>query len=212
MLVAVTTDAYHCALLLLLLLFCACCACAGSCSAAAQIWDVTKLKRTRTMTGHRQRVGTQAWSSHMLSSGSRDKAILLRDVRVPEPYVEKLVGHKSEVCGLKVGGHALLWLRSSCYLFPVMSGWAQHATRTVPSLPCTCALVFSPRLVLSSLLAPGPFVLSIWVQCGVEAAPCCLEVVFGCSAQGRRQFNPQQTHSCTAAACRCHAADCGLSA
>lgn len=54
------------------------------------------------MLGHRQRVGTQAWNSHMLSSGSRDKSILLRDVRVAEPYVEKLSGHKSEVCGLKV--------------------------------------------------------------------------------------------------------------
>jgi cell division cycle 20-like protein 1 (cofactor of APC complex) len=70
----------------------------------AQIWDVTKLKRTRTMAGHRQRVGTQAWSSHMLGSGGRDKQILLRDVRVAEPYVEKLMGHKSEVCGLKVSG------------------------------------------------------------------------------------------------------------
>lgn len=68
-----------------------------------QIWDVAKLKRTRTMAGHRQRVGTQAWSSHVLASGSRDKAVLLRDVRLPQPYVEKLSGHKSEVCGLKVG-------------------------------------------------------------------------------------------------------------
>lgn len=75
-----------------------------------QIWDVTKLKRTRTMLGHRQRVGTQAWNSHMLSSGSRDKSILLRDVRVPEPFVEKLSGHRSEVCGLKVGSRARLVL------------------------------------------------------------------------------------------------------
>eukprot|EP00878_Enallax_costatus_P014516 GHUV01015184.1.p1 GENE.GHUV01015184.1~~GHUV01015184.1.p1 ORF type:complete len:337 (+),score=72.33 GHUV01015184.1:1794-2804(+) len=73
----------------------------GTNTGEVQIWDVTKLKRTRTMLGHRQRVGTQAWNSHMLSSGSRDKSILLRDVRVPEPYVEKLSGHKSEVCGLK---------------------------------------------------------------------------------------------------------------
>jgi len=36
-----------------LALFVACCGC------AAQIWDVSRLKRTRTMTGHRQRVGTQ---------------------------------------------------------------------------------------------------------------------------------------------------------
>jgi cell division cycle 20-like protein 1 (cofactor of APC complex) len=80
-----------------------------------KIWDVTKLKRTRTMGGHRQRVGTQAWSSHMLSSGSRDKSILLRDVRVPEPYVEKLLGHKSEVCGLKVGTTRMAVVQCSFY-------------------------------------------------------------------------------------------------
>ncbi|WIA41163.1 hypothetical protein OEZ86_004780 [Tetradesmus obliquus] len=73
----------------------------GTNSGEVQIWDVAKLKRTRTMAGHRQRVGTQAWSSHVLASGSRDKAVLLRDVRLPQPYVEKLSGHKSEVCGLK---------------------------------------------------------------------------------------------------------------
>lgn len=142
----------------------------GTNSGEVQIWDVSKLKRTRTMTGHRQRVGTQvswcmyekklsrhssslhlctlrcgciilasqqgwehllrselkppcrgllvsgmstcfglflrcllqAWSSHMLASGSRDKSVLLRDVRLPDHYVAKLAGHRSEVCGLKV--------------------------------------------------------------------------------------------------------------
>ncbi len=67
-----------------------------------QIWDVAKLKWIRTMTGHRQRVGVAAWSSHMLSSGSRDRNILQRDVRVADPFVMKLVGHRSEVCGLRV--------------------------------------------------------------------------------------------------------------
>jgi len=55
----------------------------------------------RTMTGHRSRVGTLAWSSNMLSSGSRDRSIMQRDVRSPEQFTGKLLGHKSEVCGLK---------------------------------------------------------------------------------------------------------------
>ena len=53
------------------------------------------------MEGHRLRVGALAWSSSVLSSGSRDKSILQRDIRCEEDHVSKLTGHKSEVCGLK---------------------------------------------------------------------------------------------------------------
>ncbi|KAK9807688.1 hypothetical protein WJX72_006157 [[Myrmecia] bisecta] len=66
-----------------------------------QLWDVQKNKMIRSMRGHRQRVGTMAWSAHILSTGSRDKAILHRDVRAPEEYIARLTGHRSEVCGLK---------------------------------------------------------------------------------------------------------------
>ena len=50
----------------------------------------------------RARVGTMAWGSHVLSSGSRDRTILQRDVRAPEHFSAKLQSHRSEVCGLKV--------------------------------------------------------------------------------------------------------------
>ena len=73
----------------------------GTNNGEVQIWDATKCKKVRGMTGHRTRVGTLAWSSSTLSSGSRDRNILQRDVRAPEPYTSKLTGHKSEVCGLK---------------------------------------------------------------------------------------------------------------
>ena len=49
------------------------------------------------MAGHTARVGTMAWSSHLLSSGSRDAAILQRDPRAPEDFQNRLVGHRSEV-------------------------------------------------------------------------------------------------------------------
>mmetsp|Transcript_13156 Transcript_13156/g.13264 ORF Transcript_13156/g.13264 Transcript_13156/m.13264 type:complete len:220 (+) Transcript_13156:671-1330(+) len=42
-----------------------------------------------------------AWSSKVLSTGSRDRQILHRDVRSPEEYIGRLIGHKQEVCGLK---------------------------------------------------------------------------------------------------------------
>lgn len=66
-----------------------------------QIWDGTQCKRVRTMGGHQTRTGVLAWSSRILSSGSRDRNILNHDLRVSSDYISKLVGHKSEVCGLK---------------------------------------------------------------------------------------------------------------
>jgi len=66
-----------------------------------QIWDAEKQRRLRTMTGHSARVGALAWNEHILTSGSRDRSILHRDVRQPEQFFRKLVGHKQEVCGLK---------------------------------------------------------------------------------------------------------------
>ncbi|XP_010538779.1 PREDICTED: protein FIZZY-RELATED 2-like [Tarenaya hassleriana] len=73
----------------------------GTSNGKVQIWDASRCKRTRSMEGHRLRVGALAWGSAVLSSGSRDKSILQRDIRAPEDYVSKLSGHKSEVCGLK---------------------------------------------------------------------------------------------------------------
>ena len=37
----------------------------------------------------------------MLSTGSRDRSILHRDMRCPDPFIKKLSGHRQEVCGLK---------------------------------------------------------------------------------------------------------------
>mmetsp|Transcript_12295 Transcript_12295/g.44836 ORF Transcript_12295/g.44836 Transcript_12295/m.44836 type:complete len:464 (+) Transcript_12295:200-1591(+) len=66
-----------------------------------QIWDPPKNKQVRCMAGHKTRVGTLAWASSTLSSGSRDRSILQRDIRAPEDSILQLLGHKSEVCGLK---------------------------------------------------------------------------------------------------------------
>lgn len=66
-----------------------------------QVWDGTQCKRVRTLGGHQTRTGVLAWGSRILSSGSRDRNILQHDLRVPNDFVSKLAGHKSEVCGLK---------------------------------------------------------------------------------------------------------------
>lgn len=66
-----------------------------------QLWDTIKCKKVRTMGGHSARVGTLAWSGPVLASGSRDRLIFLRDVRVQAAFTDRLGAHKQEVCGLR---------------------------------------------------------------------------------------------------------------
>nr|POE77554.1 fizzy-related protein like [Quercus suber] len=65
------------------------------------IYDTVAERRLRTMTGHTARISSLAWNMHILSTGSRDRTILHRDVRMPQQYLSRLTGHKQEVCGLK---------------------------------------------------------------------------------------------------------------
>ncbi|EGV61780.1 substrate-specific activator of APC-dependent proteolysis [Yamadazyma tenuis] len=73
----------------------------GTTKGLVEIWDATKMKCIRTMSGHGSRVSALSWNEHILSSGSRDRSILNRDVRIEQHYVNKFEHHKQEVCGLK---------------------------------------------------------------------------------------------------------------
>ena len=73
----------------------------GTNNGDVHIWDIVKMKKMRTLGGHSNRVGAIAWSSSLLSTGSRDKTILQRDLRSNMPFINKLASHKQEVCGLK---------------------------------------------------------------------------------------------------------------
>lgn len=73
----------------------------GTYSGAVQIWDTNKAKRLRTLKAHDGRVGALAWNSSVLSTGSRDKSIIMNDIKVKSHVVATLQGHKQEVCGLK---------------------------------------------------------------------------------------------------------------
>ena len=66
-----------------------------------QVWDVNRMKKIRSFLGHSNRVGAIAWNNCLLSTGSRDKTILNRDVRVSSQFESRFEGHKQEVCGLK---------------------------------------------------------------------------------------------------------------
>lgn len=54
------------------------------------------------LVGHSARVGALAYNGDILSSGSRDRLIMQRDIRTPALVSERrLSGHRQEVCGLK---------------------------------------------------------------------------------------------------------------
>ncbi|KAK4743902.1 hypothetical protein SAY87_010214 [Trapa incisa] len=127
----------------------------GTNNGKLQVWDTSFCKRIRTMEGHRLRVSALAWSSSLLSSGSRDKSILQRDIRVPEDFVSKLTGHRSEVCGLKWShdNHELASGGNDNRLFV----WNQHSTQPVlkycEHTAAVKAIAWSPHL--HGLLASG---------------------------------------------------------
>ncbi|GER30388.1 WD-repeat cell cycle regulatory protein [Striga asiatica] len=127
----------------------------GTNNGKLQLWDASRCKRIRTMEGHRLRVGALAWSSSILSSGSRDKSILHRDIRAQDDYVSKLTGHKSEVCGLKwsYDNRELASGGNDNRLFV----WNQHSTQPVlkycEHTAAVKAIAWSPHL--HGLLASG---------------------------------------------------------
>ena len=73
----------------------------GTHSGYTQIWDAQHGRLVRSLYGHTARVSSIAWNKSIVSTGSRDHSILHRDLRSPQDYTAKLVGHRQEVCGLK---------------------------------------------------------------------------------------------------------------
>lgn len=73
----------------------------GNSTGAVELWDCSKVKRLRVMDGHSARVGSLAWNSYLVSSGSRDGTIIHHDVRAREHKLSSLSSHTQEVCGLK---------------------------------------------------------------------------------------------------------------
>jgi cell division cycle 20-like protein 1 (cofactor of APC complex) len=53
----------------------------GTHSGHTQIWDTTTLKCVRTFSGHLARVSSIAWNKSIVSTGSKDRNILQRDLR-----------------------------------------------------------------------------------------------------------------------------------
>jgi len=82
----------------------------GTNSGTVQVWDVRSSSKLRTMQGHKSRAGAAAWKGskgeyssdpNLFVTGSRDRSILFRDVRIDRDYVTALCSHRQEVCGLQ---------------------------------------------------------------------------------------------------------------
>lgn len=73
-----------------------------------QIWDINQKKKVRTLDGHLARVSSLAWNNlntSVFASGSKDRTILVRDLRSSSTSHMKLADHRQEVCGLRWSLH-----------------------------------------------------------------------------------------------------------
>ncbi len=78
----------------------------GSNRGFVQIWDSGESKLLLNTRVHHGRVGTMSWNQagSILSTGSRDKSIVHRDIRSDfsaSQLVARVLAHKQEVCGLR---------------------------------------------------------------------------------------------------------------
>lgn len=48
-----------------------------------EVFDTCKKKIVRTFDAHISRVGSLAWNDNLIASGSRDRNIVLSDIRAP---------------------------------------------------------------------------------------------------------------------------------
>ena len=73
----------------------------GESDGRIKIYDTETCKVVRDLGVHSCRAGSLAWNGHLIGSGSRDRTILVRDLRTSDNYLSKFVGHRQEICGLK---------------------------------------------------------------------------------------------------------------
>lgn len=66
----------------------------GTNKGLVNIWDINKMKMVRELQGHQDRVGALAWATNTLSSGSKDKNILNRDLRDKNDFYAVSQAHR----------------------------------------------------------------------------------------------------------------------
>ncbi|RKP00430.1 hypothetical protein CXG81DRAFT_76, partial [Caulochytrium protostelioides] len=136
----------------------------GTQRGTVQLWDVGRCRKIREFRGHLGRVGCLAWQpaiagthTTVLSSGSRDRTILHRDVRVAGDAVGRWAVHRQEVCGLTWhpdGGVLASGGNDNTVLVPALaSSTTAPLHRLTAHTAAVKALAWSPRQ--AHLLASG---------------------------------------------------------
>ncbi|CAG5861043.1 unnamed protein product, partial [Menidia menidia] len=108
-----------------------------------QIWDAGAGKKLFALEGHTARVGALAWNADQLSSGSRDRMILQRDIRTPPLQSERrLQGHRQETYTDHLAAvKAIAWSPHQHGLLASGGGTADRCIRfwnTLTSQPLQC--------------------------------------------------------------------------
>ena len=94
----------------------------GHSNGTIEIFDIDKAQRIRKMIKHENRVSALMFIDNLLVSGSKDKSILVHDLRLKDHVVKTFTRHKGEICTLKaknqservfasgsVDGSAIIW-------------------------------------------------------------------------------------------------------
>lgn len=70
----------------------------GTSKGNLQIWDTHAQRKVHELAGHSSRIGCLAWNGDTICSGSRDRLIIHRDLRVPHTASERrMTAHRQEV-------------------------------------------------------------------------------------------------------------------
>ena len=127
----------------------------GESNGKIKLYDPENGKLVRELGGHACRVGSISWNGSVLSSGSRDKSILTRDIRESSNYTYKLVGHQQEICGLKwsLDGHYLASGGNDNKVFIWSHKTQAEVTQLTEHTAAVKALAWSPHQ--HNLLATG---------------------------------------------------------
>ena len=73
----------------------------GHSNGLIELFDIEKGQRIRKLVKHENRVSALMFMDNLLVSGSKDKSILVHDLRLQDHVVKTFTKHKGEVCTLK---------------------------------------------------------------------------------------------------------------